>query len=239
MTIRAREAVAAEFLRKALAAEAVGVAKLNAMARAAGLLGERQRITDAKVFRQAKTALGIRSIRDGFGPRGGWAWELPSNREESAASSSPVGPQRKRKERLIPREWVEGVARLDQNQPPADVPRHRWRQFVDDCNGFLNSPEAERAAQLGWHTIRLFGCKPSYPLSYLGQAGLLWHVNGGKIIEIHRTWAVIDGPVNRSPRTFYRRNIAPEQITLPWMGSPMAPNGFFPGPGFCLGFPAL
>jgi hypothetical protein len=81
-----------------------------------------------------------------------------------------------------------------------DVPRHRWRQFVDDCNGFLNSPEAERAAQLGWHTIALFGCKPSYPLSYLGQAGLLWHVNGGKIIEIHRTWAVIDGPVNRSPR---------------------------------------
>jgi hypothetical protein len=63
MTIRAREAVAAEFLRKALAAEAVGVAKLNAMARAAGLLGERQRITDAKVFRQAKTAIHSRWVR--------------------------------------------------------------------------------------------------------------------------------------------------------------------------------
>ena len=40
---------------------------------------------------------------------------------------------------------------------------------------------------------------------------------GIKIIELHRTWAVIDDPVNRSPRTFYRRNIAPEQTTLPWM----------------------
>jgi hypothetical protein len=51
---------------------------------------------------------------------------------------------------------------------------------------------------------------------YLGKAGLLWQVSGGKIIELHRTWAVIDDPVNRSPRTFYRRNFAPEQTTLPW-----------------------
>ena len=214
MTIRAPEPVA-EFLRKALAAEALGVAKLNAMARAAGLLGERQRITDAKVFRQAKTALGIRSIRDGFGPRGGWAWELPRNREESTPRPSPT--QLAHEERSIPGEWVDGVAQLEQHQPPADVPRHRWHQFVDDCNAFLNSPEADRAAQLGWHTMQLFGCKPRYPLSYLGEAGLLWHVNGGKIIELHRTWAVIDDPVNRSPRTFSRRDVAKERMVLPWM----------------------
>jgi len=217
MTIRAREAVAAEFLRKALAAEAVGVPKLNAMARAAGLLGERQRITDAKGFRQAKTTLGIRSIRDGFGPRGGWAWELPRNREESVPSPSAIAPQLSRKEQAIPRDWVEGVARLEQHRSPLDIPRHRWHQLVDDCNGFLNSPQAERAAQLSWDATALFGCRPNHPLSYLGQAGLLWQVNGGKIIELHRTWAVIDDPVNRSPRTFYRRNIGPEQITLPWM----------------------
>ena len=214
---RAREAVAAEFLRKALAAEPLGVSKLNAMARAAGLLSERQRITDAKVFRRAKSSLGIRSVRNGFGPSGGWAWELPRSREESAPSPPPIGSQLAREERPIPREWVQGVARLDQNRPPADVPRHRWHQFVDDCNAFLNSPEADRAAQLGWHTMQLFGCKPRYPLSYLGEAGLLWHVNGGKIIELHRTWAVIDDPVNRSPRTFSRRDVAKERMVLPWM----------------------
>src|SRR6187200_1407982 len=97
----ARETVAAEFLRKALAAEPLGVAKLNAMARAAGLLTERQRITNARVFRQAKTALGIQSVRDGFGPRGGWAWELPRDREERAPTPSAIGPQLSRKERAI------------------------------------------------------------------------------------------------------------------------------------------
>jgi hypothetical protein len=63
----------------------------------------------------------------------------------------------------------------------------------------------------------LFGCKPSYPLSYLGEAGLLWHVNGGRIIELHRDWAVIDRPVNMSHGVFYRRDVNRENITLPWM----------------------
>ena len=215
MTIRAREAVVADFLRKALAAKAVGVPQLDMMARVAGLLGEGQSITHAKVFRQAKKSLGIRSIRDGFGAGGGWAWELPRRFEEREPCASPVVPQST--ERLVPGEWMDGVARLEQHRPPADVPRHRWRQFVDDCNAFLNSPEADRAAQLGWHTMQLFGCKPIYPLSYLGEAGLLWHVNGGKIIELHRTWAVIDDPVNRSPRTFSRRDVAKERMVLPWM----------------------
>jgi hypothetical protein len=80
----------------------------------------------------------------------------------------------------------------------------------------LNSPGAERAAQLGWRTIELFGCKPIYPLSYLGEAGLLWHVHGGRIVELHRDWAVIDPLVNGSPRTYSRREMDQEKITLPW-----------------------
>jgi hypothetical protein len=211
---RAREAVASDFLRKALAAKAVGVPQLDMMARAAGLLGERQSITQAKVFRRAKNSLDIRSIRDGFGAGGGWAWELPRRSEETEPCASPVVPQST--ERLVPHAWVEGIAQLEQHRPPADVPRHRWHQFVDDCHGFLNSPQAERAAQLGWDATALFGCRPNHPLSYLGQAGLLWHVNGGKIIELHRTWAVIDDPVNRSQGVFYRRDIAKERLMLPW-----------------------
>jgi hypothetical protein len=39
------------FLRDALAVDALGVLELEAMARAAGLLGEHQRITNAKPFR--------------------------------------------------------------------------------------------------------------------------------------------------------------------------------------------
>jgi hypothetical protein len=39
------------------------------------------------------------------------------------------------------------------------------------------------------------------------SAGLLWALNGGRLAQLHRDWAVIDVPVNRSERVFYRRNV--------------------------------
>jgi hypothetical protein len=81
-----------------------------------------------------------------------------------------------------------------------------------------------RAVQLGWDAMALFGCRPNYPLSYLGQAGLLWHVNGGRIIELHRDWAVIDRPINRSQRVFYRRDAEEAKAALPWT-LPLAKTG--------------
>src|SRR5262245_34198255 len=86
---------------------------------------------------------------------------------------------------------------------------------VEDCRAFLRSEAlAHRAAQLGWDALALFGCCRN-PLIYLGTAGLLWQVSGGKIIELHPDWAVIDRPVNR-PKTFSRRDVDPEKITLAW-----------------------
>jgi hypothetical protein len=67
----------ADFLRNSLANGALAVAELEARARAAGLLSQRQQIQHAKTFKKAKSALGIRSIRDGFGGDGKWAWHLP------------------------------------------------------------------------------------------------------------------------------------------------------------------
>jgi hypothetical protein len=216
MTVRAREAVAAEFLRKALVDDALAVPKLELMARAAGLLGERQRITNAKLFRRAKNSLGIRSIRDGFGAGGGWLWGLPRD-PGGASATSPITP-RARTEPRVPADWVEGVARLQYQPPPSDVPPHRWRQLMDDCNTFLNSPEkwAERAARLGWNAKALFGCRRNHPLLHLGRAGLLWAVNGGRLVDLNRDWAVIDRPVNGSQRIFYRRDLDAAEVTLPW-----------------------
>ena len=54
------------------------------------------------------------------------------------------------------------------------------------------------------------------PLDYLGSAGLLWAINGGRLLELHRDWAVIDIPVHGSQRIFYRRNVDAAKITLPW-----------------------
>jgi hypothetical protein len=98
----------------------------------------------------------------------------------------------------IPIVWVEGVASLDDRDPPSEVPRHRWRLFVDDCKRFVASDWAGRAAQLGWNAMSLFGCAPKRPLDYSGSAGLLWALNGGRLVQLHRDWAVIDVPVNRS-----------------------------------------
>ena len=54
--------LAAEFLRKELANGPVLVSELEASARAAGLLGSAQPITDAKLFKRAKS----RSVYDRF-----------------------------------------------------------------------------------------------------------------------------------------------------------------------------
>src|SRR5215471_18171151 len=133
------------FLRKSLAEGAQDVLKLEAMARGEALLGERQRITDAKAFKRAKYSLRIRSVRAGFGPNGSWRRELPCDRD-GASTASPITRHPVRAERCIPVDWVEGVERLDDYRPPTDVPPHRWRQFVSDCHSFLNASEnwAER-----------------------------------------------------------------------------------------------
>jgi hypothetical protein len=87
MNDRPAETRVTTFLKGTLKNAAVSVPKLEAMARAAGLLGERQRIANAKPFRRAKSALGIQSVRNGFGAGGGWLWELPRDREGPTSSS--------------------------------------------------------------------------------------------------------------------------------------------------------
>ena len=63
----------------------------------------------------------------------------------------------------IPREWAEGFARLDPDQPPADVPLKRWQRFIDDIGLFLDGWSAYAAA-LGWGPLDLFGCNRERPL---------------------------------------------------------------------------
>src|SRR5262249_45361012 len=117
-----------------------------------------------------------------------------------------------------------------------DVPRHRWQQFVTDCTNFMSPSErwAERAARLGWDVMALFGCAPRRPLDYSGSAGLLWAINGGRLIELHRDWAVIDVPVHATRRVFSRRCIDEAKISLPWtMRVNSWPLATLRGPGPC------
>ena len=214
MTAADRVSVRTQFLKTRLGKGPVLASELEAAARAAGLLGSDQRISDAKPFKRAKESLGIRSVRNGFGSAGEWFWVLEKQSTPSAvAEPDPEAASR------IPSSWIEGVGHLRQRRPPPDMPAHRWHQFVSDCHSFLNSSEnwAERAAELGWDARALFGCHRNYPLMHLGSAGLLWAINGGKLVELHRDWAVIELPVNRSQRIFSRREVAAGKVALPWI----------------------
>ena len=66
------------FLTQALAGGEETVVVLQEKACAAGLLAEGQSISDAKLFKSAKAALGIRSRRIGFGQGAIWVWILPA-----------------------------------------------------------------------------------------------------------------------------------------------------------------
>jgi hypothetical protein len=204
--------VVAEFLRKELDNGPVGVSGLEAMARTAGLLGEGQPITHAKVFKGAKKSLGIRSVRSGFASGGEWFWLLEKQPAPLVAEPPTV---------VAPRtlsSWIEGVARLAYQRPPTDIPPHRWRQFLGDCNNFLASGEngAERAVELGWDGLTLFGCRRRRPLEHLGGVGLVWVINGGRLVELHRGWAIFVLSANGSQRIFDRRRVDAANLSLPW-----------------------
>ena len=229
----------ADFLRAMLAGGAIGVAELEASARSAGLLREKQEIRHSKPFKKAKKSLGIRSQRIGFGDEGRWTWCLPpqlnvrendpketatgvDTPDERSSSSAAIVenelPEQLRGRR-VPAHWVEGIARLDDRRAPSDVPLHRWRQFVVDCYKFVASSEnyAEHAATLGWDDLALFGCARIRPLENMASAGLLWAVNGGNIVEIRRDWAVIERAEDRSRRVHHRQSSNAAKIILPWI----------------------
>jgi hypothetical protein len=238
-SVRRRLPDVVDFLRASLTDGAVLVSKIEASARRAGLLGKSQRITAAKTFKRAKAILGIQSIRQGFGPLGMWAWTLPPSDivgvPEGVGHPAPDPdatviaieptvealyadmPAEFRDVVGVPRSWLQGVAQLDR-RAHRDVMLHRWRQFVDDCHRFIVSDEgwARRAADLGWDEVALFGCSPINPLGYLGIAGLLWIVAGGRIIRLRADGADVQSADGQS-RTFRRRCVTTSLVTLPWL----------------------
>ena len=84
----------------------------------------------------------------------------------------------------IPRLWVEGLAWLDPDRPPGDVPTKRWLTFIDDIGQFLDSPFCTVAAALGWGPHDLFGCERDRPFARIDQCGLLWLLNGDKLVAL-------------------------------------------------------
>jgi hypothetical protein len=82
-------APAVDFLLWALKPGQRLVRDIEASARAEGLLGERQRIDNAKAFRQAKQVLQLVVEREGFGPGSKVYWRLPDDVVSTDTTSEP------------------------------------------------------------------------------------------------------------------------------------------------------
>src|SRR5262249_10505705 len=103
----------------------------------------------------------------------------------------------------IPRAWAEGFARLDPDRPPRDVPAKRWHQFVDDVEHFLDGNFGAVAAALGWGPFDLCGCDRDRPIARIDRAGLLWLLNGNRLMALTENATTIK--TQAGVRQTYRR----------------------------------
>jgi hypothetical protein len=114
----------------------------------------------------------------------------------------------------VPPAWAEGFAQLDPTRPPGDVPPRRWLQFVDDVGRFLDSPFRAVAAAEGWGPYDLFGCDRDRPYARIDQAGLLWLLNGDKLVDLTESTATIETKPGQR-QTWHRKPSLPGRV-LAW-----------------------
>lgn len=111
-------------------------------------------------------------------------------------------------------EWSAIVACLDPDLPPGDVPPRRWRRFVDDVGHFLDGGFAPKANALGWGLFDLFGCDRERPFARTDQAGLLWLLNGNRLVAVSENTAVIE--TRTGARQVFRRKPNAAGRVLAW-----------------------
>lgn len=114
----------------------------------------------------------------------------------------------------VPRPWAEALARLDPAKPPRDVPPWRWLRFIDDCGRFLDGGWGARAVTLGWGPLDLFGCDRERPFVH-DHKGLLWLLDGGSILQMHRDRATIKTQEG-AQQTYRRRPVEVGRVVLAW-----------------------
>jgi hypothetical protein len=105
------------------------------------------------------------------------------------------------------------VCALRRRKASDDVPQRRWLQFLDDCGRFLDGGWAARAAALGWGPLDLFGCDRDRPFARIDHMGLLWLLNGRKLVALTADTATMqsDGGFRL---TFHSKPKEPNRVLL-------------------------
>ena len=114
-----------------------------------------------------------------------------------------------------PRTWAEALARLDPNSPPHDVPLDRWQRFIEDCESFRRLGWANLAEAFGWEPLELFGCDRERPLARYDHMGLLWFIQGRRLVALRADSATID-TLTGSLQTYPRMPLGSDRIVLAW-----------------------
>jgi hypothetical protein len=98
----------------------------------------------------------------------------------------------------VPTIYATAFARL-KSQPPADVPRDRLHQCINDAGLFLDH-WGRQAEVLGWRPEELFGLHPDATMARYDRMGLIWMLHGETVVEITATKAKLSGGL-----TYYRK----------------------------------
>jgi hypothetical protein len=114
----------------------------------------------------------------------------------------------------VPLGWIHGLFRLDPNSSPGDVPKRYWQQFIIDARRLVKYGTVVQAAALGWTTLDLFGCDRTKPFARIDQAGLLWLLNGDRLIALTENTATIETRTG-ARQTFRRKPNEPDRV-LAW-----------------------
>jgi hypothetical protein len=95
-----------------------------------------------------------------------------------------------------------------------DRPPKRWQRLVDDAGLFLDGPFSAVAAALGWGPLDLFGADRDKPFARVDQAGLLWLLDGNKLVAMSENTATIETPTGA--RQTYRRKPGAPGRAMAW-----------------------
>lgn len=128
-----------------------------------------------------------------------------------ASLATLAGPQGDFEERAaivefdgeIPREWAEGLAKLDTMLRPQNISETRWRQAVGAAGHFCDR-WAAKASALGWTTVDIFGVDRIKPEGALHMAGLIWLLQGKEVVAISDDAVVVE-TVNGARQSFRPR----------------------------------